>query len=682
MDDAQRHLLEKTLRRLHAGLKAFQLYPPSHPSAQMTVQDVTAGLRGYLQRHGAAAFQVAKDRLVIDGVTLSEGSMNALAFHLYVRNLTSVAILPGISEAEVAALLSILSQDRQTIESTGGVERLASSQDLPHVVFKAVVLKESVDALSEAGIIEALTRTRRLSPEQREVVFSAFRSGPAAATALLASVQRASAGTPADSDQVDVESLLIALETLDRAILDEPVEDQDVLLQSLAQGALQLDDHVRAALAPELLSQAVEGGSGRAVLNELTGREIALFMLGPVGLGDVAQRLNRFLVDLRLPEGKAADVTAFLQAALAAGSAKPGSFAAIPQGPRREPGGDERDLWASVDPALITFGPADEAALEAVRNEVSETAVARDAIRGLINLLALQEKPEEIAETAKALIARLEFLVQHREMEMLTIVLQLLQDARAGADARRAAIDAELTRVLTAGLLDRLVHDALQAGSDASDDALHALVAIREQAMPYQVRLLEREAEAAQRVRLCKLMAGVCAGRVDLIGAYLPGASWHLARNLAFVLGETRDPAAADHLARLAAHAESRVRREAIDALRKIPSDRSRTALIGFLHDPDPQIQYSLLEGGDAAYDARIAAWMQDVIRAPRWTQDAIAMKVAAMKALARMQAGEALPLLRRIARARWVVGQGRRTVREAARQTLESWDAGGRRPS
>ncbi len=682
MDDAQRHLLEKTLRRLHAGVKAFQLYSPSHPSAQMTVQDVTASLRGYLQRHGAAALQVTKDRLVIDGVTLSEGGMNALAFYLHVRNLTSVAILPGISEAEVAALLGILSQDRQAIESSGGVERMASSQDLPHVVFKAVVLKESADALSEAGIIEALTRTRRLSPEQREVVFSAFRSSPVAAAALLASVQHASAGTSAEDDQVDVESLLIALETLDRAILDEPVEDQDVLLQSLAQGVLQLDDRVRAALAPELLSQAVEGGSGRAILSELSGREIALFMLGPVGLGDVAARLNRFLADLRLPDDKAADVTAFLQAALAAGSAKPGSFAAAPQGSRREPGGAERDLWASVDPALNTFGPGDEAALEAARSEVSEQDVGRDAMRGLINLLALQERPEEIAETAKALITRLEFLAQNRELEMLTIVLQLLQDARARADAHRATIDAELTRVLTAGLLDHLVYDALQSRSGTSDDVLHALVAIREQAMPHLVRLLEREAEATQRVQLCKLMAVVCAGRADLIGAYLPGASWHLARNLAFALGELRDPAAADHLARLAAHPEPRVRREAIDALRKIPSDRSRAALIAFLHDPDPKIQFSLVESGDTPYDARIVAWMQEVIRSPRWTQDAIAMKVAAMKSLARMQAQEALPMLRHIARARWVFGQGRRTVREAARQIVDDWHAGGRGPS
>ncbi len=682
MDEAQRHLLEKTLRRLHAGLKAFQLYPPSHPSAQMTVQDVTAGLRGYLQRHGAAALQVTKDRLVIDGVTLTEGGMNALAFFLYVRNLTSVAILPGISESEVAALLSLLSQDRQAIESSGGVERLALSQDLPHVVFKAVVLKESVDALSEAGIIEALTRMRRLSPEQREVVFSALRSGPPAAVALLASVQHASAPTSVEGDQVDVESLLIALETLDRAILDEPVEDQDVLLQSLAQGVLQLDDRVRVALAPALLSQEAEGGSGRSILSELTGREIALLMLGPVGLGDVAPRLNRFLADLRLPEDKTAGVTAFLQAALAAGSAKPGSFAAAPPGPRGEPGGAERDLWASVDPTLITFGPGDEAVLEAVRSEVSEHAVARDAIRGLINLLALQEGPEEVAETAKALITRLSFLAQDRELEMLTIVLQLLQDARARADAQRAAIDAELTRVLTAGLLDHLVHDALQARSGASDDVLHALVAVREQAMPHLVRLLEREAEATQRVQLCKLMAAVCAGRADLIGAYLPGASWDLARNLAFALGELGDPAGADHLARLAAHPEYLVRREAIDALRKIPSDRSRAALIEFLHDPDPKIQYSLLEGADTPYDARLVAWMQDVVRSPRWTHDAVALKVAAMKALARMQAGEALPLLRSLARARWALSQGRRTVREAARQIVEGWNAGGRRPS
>lgn len=679
MDQTQQQQLEQVLRRLLVGLKTFQLYPPSHPSSQVTVQDITASLRGYLQRYGAFALQVSKDKVLVDGITLSDGGMQALAFFLYVRNLASIGIRPGVADHEVGAVLSLLSQDRQAIESSGGLEHLASSQDLPHIIVKTMTLKESVDALSEAGIVDALTRTRRLSPEQREVVFSVLRNGPAATAALLMTVHNAPGGTSADGSQVDVDHILIALETLDRAILDDPVKDQEGLMQSVAQGVLQLDEGIRGALAPELLSRAVEGGSGPAILSELTGQEIALFMLGPAGQSEVATRLSKFLADLRLPEDRAAEVTAFLETALAAGRKKLGLMTAWQGGAQRPPDRSERDVWTDIDPSLTMLDPRDEAALDVLRREVSEHTVTRDAVKALINLLRLQERPEEVADTAKILATHLQFLTDHQEYDLLILALQLVQEARTRVDVQRPILDAELTRVLNAGLLEHLVHFALQPSADAPDGVLQGLVAIRNHAAPYLIKLLDREPVDTVRLRLCKLLVDVCAGQPDLIGVHLPGASWHLARNLAVVLGDLRDPAAVRHLAILAVHSEYRVRREALEAVRKIPTGEARAALLKFLDDPDPRVQYALVEGVGAEYDARIADWLQRAMRSPNWTPGAVDVKVAAMRALARMRAEDALPLLRRIARARLVFGQGRRTLRDAARQILATWE--GSRP-
>jgi hypothetical protein len=46
-----------------------------------------------------------------------------------------------------------------------------------------------------------------------------------------------------------------------------------------------------------------------------------------------------------------------------------------------------------------------------------------------------------------------------------------------------------------------------------------------------------------------------------------------------------------------------------------------------------------------------------------------------------RLRTTEALPLLRRLARARWVFGQGRRTLRDAAREILAGVELSGPRP-
>jgi len=675
MDQAQRQLLEQVLRRFHAGLKTFQLYSPSHASAQATVQDLGTGLRGYLQHYGAVALQVNRDSLLAGDLTLRDGGMNALAFHLYARNLSSLGILPGLDDREVAALLAVLSQDRRSIEASGGVEHLILRLDLPHVVVKALALKEDVDGLSEASLVDALTRTRRLSPEQRDVVLAMLRAGPAQAASLLASVQRRGGEAVGEAGRVDVESLLAALETLDRTILDEPVEDQEPLLTSLAQGVLQLDERIRAALAPELVLQAVEGGSGRALLTELTGQDIALLMLGPVAHSEIAGRLVKFLADLRLPEDKTAEVTAFLQTALAAGTTQAGAFAGPPPDTSRASNGSGREVWSTIDPSLLRFGPGDEAAVEALRPEASERAVTRDAVRALINLIRLQERPEEVAATAATLVAHLGFLVDRQEFDVLELALQLVQEARTRSEAARASIDSELARVLTAGVLDRLVDAGLRAGDEASAAARNGLAAVREQAVPHVIRALEPDLDPARRAQVRALLAEICAGHTELIGASLPASSARLTRELVSVLGDLRDPAASQYLARLAGHPDYDVRREALDALRQMPSDQAHAARAAFLNDPDPRIQLALIEGAPAHHDARFVDWLQRVLRSPDWTASGVTVKVAALEAVRRMQAAEMLPLLRRIAGTWLVFGQGRRTVRDTARRILSTWE-------
>ncbi|HVH31038.1 MAG TPA: hypothetical protein VNA31_05175, partial [bacterium] len=82
--------------------------------------------------------------------------------------------------------------------------------------------------------------------------------------------------------------------------------------------------------------------------------------------------------------------------------------------------------------------------------------------------------------------------------------------------------------------------------------------------------------------------------------------------------------------------------------------------------------------GGDVPNDPRVVDGIQQVLRSPQWTPDVVSVKVAALKALAQMRRGEALPVLRRLARARWVFGQGRRALRDAAREILASAEGNG----
>jgi len=198
------------------------------------------------------------------------------------------------------------------------------------------------------------------------------------------------------------------------------------------------------------------------------------------------------------------------------------------------------------------------------------------------------------------------------------------------------------------------------------------LACLRREAGEVVARLvdrLEHEPGALRRRRICDLLVDVAVdpGR---LAPYLTTSSWYVARNLAYVLGELRDPNGIALLGTLGRHEEYRVRREVIDALRKIPGERSRAALRSFVHDPDPRIRRHLIDGMGSGYDPQLASWLLGIVRSRDYSRAGASLKEAAIAALARMGASEAQPVLERVARRRWVFGRMRR-LQDAARGAL-----------
>ena len=199
---------------------------------------------------------------------------------------------------------------------------------------------------------------------------------------------------------------------------------------------------------------------------------------------------------------------------------------------------------------------------------------------------------------------------------------------------------------------------------------LTRLRAVPEAAISRLVDLLEHEPGALRR-RICDLLADAAAGNPDLLAPYLRTASWYLARNLAYVLGEVRSPATIPHLLALARHEEYRVRREVIDALRKLGGGRARAALAVFFEDPDARIRRHCIDGMGTVYDPHAAGRLIAIVQSCDFTPEGTSLKEAAIAALARMRADEVKPVLEQVARRRWVFGRGRKLLQDAARGAL-----------
>jgi len=197
----------------------------------------------------------------------------------------------------------------------------------------------------------------------------------------------------------------------------------------------------------------------------------------------------------------------------------------------------------------------------------------------------------------------------------------------------------------------------------SADDAVAALV-----------HRLADEPGALRRRRICDILVDLAADDPGRLASYLDHPSWYVARNLAYVLGELRDPRGVPLLAVLGRHAEYRVRREVLDALGKIPGGRSRKALRRFFTDPDARLRRHLIDGLGSTYDPEVAAWLLGIVRSWDYTREGTSLKEAAIAALSRMDAAEARPVLERVARRRWAFGPARK-LQDAARGALAQAD-------
>ncbi|MGH2349903.1 MAG: HEAT repeat domain-containing protein, partial [bacterium] len=297
-----------------------------------------------------------------------------------------------------------------------------------------------------------------------------------------------------------------------------------------------------------------------------------------------------------------------------------------------------------------------------------------DTVMTLANLLHLEDEPEQLVETANILAGYMPALADTGRLDLVASTLRTLREAAARAGQHRAGVEAAIARVLDEGVLDLLVAAGLREDEATAELARQALREIAPDAAPKIIRLLDREPQATRRRQLCRLLADAARNEPDLVGMHIPSATWHLTRNLVFVMGELGSPDGVRHILRVSRSTDPRVRREVIDALRKVGDPASGHALLGFFDDPEPRIQHHLIETIDAGEDPRAGERLLRIVRDRDVSPGGVVLKTAAMRALERMRYTDALPVIERLGRARWAFGRNRQALREAARQAAASW--------
>jgi hypothetical protein len=139
------------------------------------------------------------------------------------------------------------------------------------------------------------------------------------------------------------------------------------------------------------------------------------------------------------------------------------------------------------------------------------------------------------------------------------------------------------------------------------------LVLLSPLVIPSLIQMLGELKTFASRKLLCQVLEFYAHNQLEQVAKGILDKRWYVVRNLAMVLGRTKDPRILSHLKRTLKHSDFRVRKESILALSRLNTREANLLLIESLSDPDRKIRLSATRV--------LAAAREKVAFLPLWKQ-------------------------------------------------------------
>jgi hypothetical protein len=674
--------LEPVLRRLSVGIKTAALYGTRHPMTRQAAGRLLEVLRPYLDANGTLAARVVKHGLIVDGVAFERGANKDLAFYLYTRKVSHMKISPGVREQELTAFLSVAGMDRAGLEAGGGIEYLLWQAEVANIqVAETALDRQEVLDTHGLNVAFALLGRGRLSPQEREIVVEILQAGPDEIKGFLEGLHSAIDEVYEEADQQEhVQQVYQAVKSLDRIILDEPIEDQPRLYVNLSEALVRIDESFRPMLTRRLFS-AGEQDVARVIVSHLAGERLAELVAGSLSPGDAGDQVAGFLQVLFDDRQKANAILSILEMRLRQPGKGPTwlSDAVWPQLQSSVPRVEPLPLAVlGFDDIQIPAGHREaDRRLEEAR-AIDDATVTREVVATLVDIFRYEDDEEAQEDTAAALERHLPWVVAHQEFALLAGILQGIRQIASGPDGTRRTLAVRILKgTAESPLLDKMLA-ALWAGREtaAGREIEGCLQLLDGELIRPLVQALGEEPRAAHRALLCDLLVMVGRGHVDTFGRFLNDPRWYLVRNIANVLGRLRDPRAVPELSQLVGHAEYRVRREAVDGLAGIGTEEAQARLAALLDDPDQRIRLRAVKSLDAVGARRAMPRLIALLEGRDLLNRLFPLRQAALETLERVGAREALPVLRKLARRRFVLAARTQELRRLAGRAIGVIDA------
>jgi HEAT repeat protein len=236
-----------------------------------------------------------------------------------------------------------------------------------------------------------------------------------------------------------------------------------------------------------------------------------------------------------------------------------------------------------------------ESELAALRKELSdidEKSLLSSAVDLFFGLLTDEQDTEAFPDIVQSLGKIMDIRMQRKDLRGAIQILEGLKGFLAvyNTPSQREIIEQVISR---AGGIENL-----QVLFGVSQDPLETrqyLLLLGTQSITQMIQLLRELTDRKHRRLLCEILAEIGKQDIDALAEALNDEKWYLVRNIAMVMGMTKEPGSVKHLGKVLKHTDVRVRRETIRALEGISNEETKGLFIAALEDSDATVRIAAL---------------------------------------------------------------------------------------
>jgi len=694
--------------RLSAAMKSLRMYPSTSDIPGRTAHEALEALEKVLEEEVYLEFGVTRGGLVFAGSAVFPGSQHLQSFarELYLRNLATVRFDRGITPGEMLRFLELINTLPETLVAQGGIGYRLSESGIGCIsvtegatlIVDAVLPDDSGELVTPGpdedpespapeDIGQLLTEAGAGQTRDRRVLMRVLRDRRAVAKYL----RDAREHQPEES----VEELARRVALIARVTHDDSLPERAEVVDVIAEAIMELDPTERGGLYESyLLEQGRLDDAIAATIERLGVDEVVDSILSQIEeTSEALKGLSRAVRNLALMNVSAEKDTV-LDLAVTKLRAKGFSEGFVQElgdkvAPSRMTGADQRPRAGSgpVETVLrlVDMAPdsskafAYDDSVEPLRAEAAGGMTDGDVILALVTLAALETREEEFLAIVSMLEDSVSVLVDVAEADVVADVAEALAAAAAVPEVSQEYRERMMGVVHSLAGPESLgrIMVALRSCRPGSAEYLayrRLFDVLGESAVDPLLEILADERDMPARKMLVDLLSSKALDHIPKFGARLADHRWYFVRNIVSILASTRSPAALPFLERTLRHGDARVRRETIRGLSVIPGARAVSMLTAALDDADSRnVQAAVRCLGLVGAVSSVPALEQVALGTGAGDRTG-AVRVEAIRALARLGSQTSVVLMRGLARKRRLFGSGPpREVREAALEALQA---------